>query len=88
LSLLSCKAVEAGKTVVAVPAAYTAQACSGCSVIVHKGVSVRWHLCPKCGTSLHRDHNAARNILRRGQEQSGAGQALQALTQPVGADVA
>jgi putative transposase len=88
LGILSCKAAAAGKTVVAVPPAYTSQACSGCGVLVHKGVSVRWHLCPECGTSLHRDHNAARNSLRRGQEPSGPGQGLQAVTQPVGADVA
>jgi putative transposase len=88
LSILSFKAEEAGKTAVAVPAAYTSQACSGCGVIVQKGLSVRWHLCPDCGTSLHRDHNAALNILARGQEQSRAGQALQASTWPVGASVA
>jgi putative transposase len=88
LSILSFKAVEAGKTVVAVPPAYTSQACSGCGVLVYKGLSVRWHACPECGTSLHRDHNAALNILRLGRLSSGAGQALQALTQPVGAYVA
>src|SRR5258707_8419694 len=86
LSILSFKAAYAGKTVVAVPPAYTSQACSGCGVLVQKGLSVRWHLCPACGTSLHRDHNAAKNILRLGH--SGAGQAPQALTQPVGAYVA
>jgi putative transposase len=37
LSILSCKAAAAGKTVVAVPPASTSQACSGCSVLVHKG---------------------------------------------------
>jgi putative transposase len=89
LGILSFKAVEAGKTVVAVPAAFTSQACSGCGVVVHKGLSVHWHLCPECGTSLHRDHNAARNILRLGRQQSsGAGQAPQALTQRVAAYVA
>jgi putative transposase len=36
---------------------------------------VRWHACPKCGASLHRDHNAALNILRLGQ--AVLGQALQ-----------
>jgi putative transposase len=87
LSILSCKAAEAGKTVVAVPPAYTSQACSGCGGLVHKGLSVRWHECPGCGTSLHRDHNAALNILRLGRQRSGAGQAPQALTQPVGAYV-
>ena len=88
LAILSCKAAEAGKTVVAVPPAFTSQACSGanCGVLVYKGLSVRWHECPECGTSLHRDHNAARNILRVGR--SGAGQAPQALTWPVGASVA
>jgi putative transposase len=30
LRILSCTAVEAGKTVVAVPPAYTSHACSGC----------------------------------------------------------
>src|SRR5215467_11583088 len=88
LSILSCKAAEAGKTVVAVPPAYTSQACSGCGVVVHTGLSVRWHACPECGTSLHRDHNAARNILRLGTQSSAAGQAVQALTQPIGAYVA
>jgi putative transposase len=80
LSILSFKAAYAGKTVVAVPPAYTSQACSGCGVMVHKGLSVRWHQCPTCGTSLHRDHNAALNILRWGTERSRAGLALQALT--------
>jgi putative transposase len=90
LSILSFKAGEAGKTVVAVPAAFTSQACSGCSVLVHKGLSLRWHACPDCGASLHRDQNAAVNILKRGQElkEVGPGMAPQASTQPVGADVA
>jgi putative transposase len=43
----------------------TSQACSGCGVLVPKPLSQRWHECPECGTSLHRDVNAARNILRR-----------------------
>jgi putative transposase len=63
VSILSCKAAYAGKTVVAVPPAFTSQACSGCGALVHKGLSVRWHTCLECGTSLQRDHNAARNIL-------------------------
>jgi putative transposase len=73
--ILSAKAAWAGRTVVAVPPAYTSQACSGCGVIVHKGLSVRWHSCPDCGTSLHRDHNAATNILHIGREER-AGLAL------------
>jgi len=88
LDILSCKAAAAGKTVVAVPPAYTSQACSGCGVLVHKGLSVRWHACPDCGTSLHRDQNAARNIVRSGTEQRRAGQALQARTWATGPSVA
>jgi putative transposase len=88
LSILSFKAAEAGKTVVAVPPAYTSQACSGCGVLVQKGLSVRWHSCPECGTSLHRDHNAARNILHLGTERRGAGRAPQALTWAIEPSVA
>jgi putative transposase len=87
-SILTFKAESAGKRVQAVNPAFTSQACSGCGVIVSKGLSVRWHTCPDGGTSLHRDHNAALNILQLGQEQSGPGYGLQALTQPVGASVA
>jgi len=72
LSLLAFKAVCAGKRVVAVPPADTSRTCSGCGVIVQKGLSVRWHTCPDCGTSLHRDHNAAKNIERAGQALRGA----------------
>jgi putative transposase len=72
LSILSHKAACAGRRVVAVPPAYTSQMCSGCGGVVQKGLSVRWHSCPDCGTSLHRDHNAARNIERFGQNLRGA----------------
>jgi putative transposase len=67
LSILAFKAACAGKRAVAVPPAYTSQRCSGCGVMVCKGLSVRWHSCPDCGTSLHRDHNAAKNIESAGQ---------------------
>jgi putative transposase len=72
LSILSFKAVCAGRRVIAVNPAYTSQTCSGCGVPVSKGLSVRWHSCPDCGTSLHRDHNAAKNIERLGQSLRGA----------------
>jgi putative transposase len=71
LNILSAKAAWAGRRVVAVPPAYTSQTCSGCGVIVAKGLSVRWHSCSECGTSLHRDHNAAKNIERLGQSLRG-----------------
>ncbi|HEV2459563.1 MAG TPA: transposase, partial [Ktedonobacterales bacterium] len=72
LSILAFKAACAGKRAVAVPPAYTRQTCSGCGVILQKGRSVRWHACPDCGMSLHRDHNAARNIAWAGQALRGA----------------
>jgi putative transposase len=72
LAILSYKAACAGRSVVAVSPAYTCQTCSGCGVLVAKGLSVRWHSCPDCGTSLHRDQNAARNIERLGQSLRGA----------------
>ena len=72
LTILSFKAGCAGRSVVAVNPAFTSQRCSGCSVMVQKGLSVRWHACPDCGTSLHRDHNAAKNIERLGQSRRGA----------------
>jgi putative transposase len=71
LSILAFKAACAGKQVVAVNPAYTSQTCSGCGAVVKKGLSVRWHACPDCGTSLHRDHNAAKNIERAGQARRG-----------------
>ena len=71
-TILVFKAGNAGKQAVAVPPAYTSQICSGCGVIVQKGLSVRWHECPDCGASLHRDQNAALNIQRVGQTRRGA----------------
>lgn len=79
LGILSYKAAWAGRRVIAVPPHYTSQVCSCCGVIVPKSLKQRWHSCTECGTELHRDHNAAINILRLGR-QSAAGQAVQALT--------
>lgn len=78
-TILTFKAENAGKRAVAVPPAYTSQVCSGCGVVVQKGLLVRWHACPDCGTSLHRDHNAALNILRVGQTRQGVGALAPAL---------
>ncbi len=72
LIILTHKAACAGRRIVAVNPAFTSQRCSGCGVIVSKGLSVRWHSCPECGTSLHRDHKAAKNIERLGQSRRGA----------------
>jgi len=71
VSIRAFKAVCAGKQVIAVAPAYTSQLCSGCGVLASKGLSVRWSRCPECDTSLHRDHNAARNRERLGQRLRG-----------------
>jgi len=42
LSIRSYKAACAGRSVVAVPPAYTSQRCSGCGRVAWKGVAVRW----------------------------------------------
>src|SRR5262249_55832143 len=85
LAILTFKAASAGKRVQAVNPAFTSQACSGCGVIVQRGVSVRWQRCPEGGTSLHRDHTAAANMLRPGQTQNGPGYGLRMPGWPVGA---
>ena len=84
-TILEGKTVYSGRRVVAVPPAYTSQDCSGmlldgsdCGERVRKSLSVRPHVCPRCGLVLDRDENAAVNIRR-------AGRARQARTQPVGA---
>lgn len=66
IAILTYKAAEAGGRVIAVNPSGTSQVCSGCGQIVEKDLSDRWHRCD-CGVSLHRDHNAALNILRAGQ---------------------
>jgi putative transposase len=87
LSILSFKAVCAGRRVVAVPPAYTSQDCSGCGERIAKSLSVRTHVCTSCGLVLDRDENAALIILQRGKE-SAVGQTVQAVTWPSGASVA
>jgi putative transposase len=83
LSILSFTAACAGREVGAVDPAFTSQTCSGCGIMVTKGLAVRWQACPECGTSLHRDQNAARNIQARGQQ--GRGQRLRGVPALAGA---
>jgi putative transposase len=52
-----------GTQVIAVPPHYTTQNCSGCGTKVQKSLSVRTHICPKCGLVMDRDQNAA--LVRR-----------------------
>ncbi len=58
------------KTVIAVAPQYTSVDCSHCGNLVKKTLSTRTHICG-CGTTLDRDHNAAKNILAKGLKQAG-----------------
>jgi putative transposase len=69
--IASDKAVCAGRLAVQVPPAYTSQDCSRCGHRVPKKLSERVHQCPVCQLSMDRDHNAAINILRLGQQSLG-----------------
>lgn len=64
---LKYKAENAGKSVIEVNPQHTSQDCSTCGERVKKSLGVREHHCPKCGLKIHRDENAAINILKLGQ---------------------
>ena len=61
-NILVAKAEEAGRKVVKVDPKFTSQICSECGAVEKKPLSQRWHSCD-CGCELHRDVNAAKNIL-------------------------
>jgi IS605 OrfB family transposase len=67
-------ASQYGIPCIAVPPHYTSQDCSGilpdgtrCSERVPKSLSVRTHVCPRCGLVIDRDHNSGKLVLERGQ---------------------
>ena len=64
LSMLTYKAEEAGCEIVLVDPAQTTNECSNCGLIRKKSLAERTHSCT-CGISMHRDLNAAINILKR-----------------------
>ena len=61
-----------GIVVVAVPPQYTSQDCAGCGHRQKKTLSTRTHQCIKCGLKLHRDHNSAIEIKKKGLKILGA----------------
>jgi putative transposase len=63
-------AVKFDKIAIAVAPHYTSQKCSSCGVIVKKSLSTRTHNC-SCGSYLHRDTNAAINILNLAKNRGG-----------------
>jgi putative transposase len=68
--MLAYKAAEAGCEIMLVDPAYTSQRCSNCGFARKKSLAERWHVCP-CGASMHRDLNAAINILNRATSGTG-----------------
>ncbi len=64
LSMLHYKAEGAGCEVVLMEPAHTTQECSSCGLVHKKSLAERWHSC-LCGASMHRDLNAAMNILNK-----------------------
>lgn len=68
--MLKYKAENAGKTLIEVSPNYTSQDCSNCGERTKKSLSVRVHHCLKCGLKIHRDENAAINILNSALGQS------------------
>ncbi len=67
VDMCSCKAEEAGRTLLKVSPKFTSQVCSNCGTVKKKDLSERWHSC-ECGAELDRDVNAAINILVRGKK--------------------
>lgn len=65
MAMLRYKAERAGGRCDAVDAKNTSQECSRCGATVNKNLRVRIHRCTHCNLEIHRDVNAARNILRR-----------------------
>ncbi|MBD2625293.1 RNA-guided endonuclease InsQ/TnpB family protein [Trichormus variabilis] len=63
-------AVKFDKIAIGVAPHYTSQKCSDCGVIVKKSLSTRTHKCA-CGCNLHRDTNAAINILNLAKNRGG-----------------
>jgi putative transposase len=63
--ILAYKAESAGRLVMEVDPKNTSKMCFSCGSNVPKKLSERWHNCPCCGYSAHRDVNAAKNILKR-----------------------
>jgi putative transposase len=68
---LSYKAEYAGRRLARVNPAYTSQDCSACGHRQKMPLTNRLYLCPCCGLSIDRDHNAALNILRLGLQSLG-----------------
>jgi putative transposase len=75
IEMLEYKAELYGTHVVQVDPAGTTKECAECGVETGKPLWVREHSCPSCGFEADRDANASYNVLSRGFEKLGLGQA-------------
>lgn len=88
--MLSYKALMYGGRVIEVDERYTSRGCSGCGALSGpkgpKDLGVREWTCSECGETHDRDVNAARNILRVGQDtlEGGVPSALEAVNRSEG----
>ena len=65
--MLTYKAADAGRQLVAVPPHYTSQDCRAWHARVQQSLAVRTHVCPHGGYVADRDVNAAQNIFHAAQ---------------------
>jgi len=75
VSMLKYKGKLYGCRIVEVDPRGTTKECNNCSVETEKPLWVREHSCPSCGFKLDRDWNAALNVVQRGLNKLGVGDA-------------
>lgn len=66
INYLKYKAESAGSKVIFVKSNYTSQICSNCNKQNQISIKEKFLNCTNCKMNIHRDLNAAFNILRRG----------------------
>jgi len=77
IDLLEYKGKLYGSRIVKVKPEGTTKECSQCGIETEKPLWVREHSCPSCGFTLDRDWNASLNVLYRGLNKLGVGDAEQ-----------
>jgi putative transposase len=75
IEMLAYKGHLYGTHVIQVNPAGTTKECAECGVETEKSLWVREHSCPSCGFEADRDANASYNVLSRGLQRLGLGQA-------------
>jgi putative transposase len=75
IEMLEYKGNLYGTHVVQVTSAGTTKECAECGAVTEKPLWVRDHSCPSCGFEADRDANASYNVLARGFQELGLGQA-------------